>query len=320
MGITEEQRRRRRERIGASDVAGIVGLDPFRDALAIYLEKTGQLVDADLDDNAAIHLGNDHEEGLLRFAQRELRHDIVRDVEIRPDDSFMSCNLDGWFRLQSPLTWDGQEFEPGCYGVEAKTTSYIADWGEGRDAVPPRVTLQCQAQCHVGNLRGVFVAVLMPEFGRLTQKLYYVPRDDELIDTMLPQLRVFWFEHVQAKEPPAATERALQAIARVHRKEGKHVALPVKKYDEWQVAKQRLREAEKLERELKAQVLGYLRDAEIGDLDGQRELTFFGHDRRTYGQGEEYEDPCPTCGVGTKTTLVRTARERKVKLIGGPNG
>lgn len=318
MGITEEQRRRRRERIGASDVAAIVGFDPWRDALAVYLEKTGQLVDADLDDNAAIHLGNDHEEGLIRFAQRELGHDIQRDVEVRPEDSFMSCNLDGFFTARQGFEWNGEHYGAARYGVEAKTTSYVGDWGEGRDAVPPRVTLQCQAQCHVAGLAGVFVAVLMPEFGRLTQKLYFVEHDPALVDKFLPQLRVFWFEHVQLKQPPAATERALNAIARVQRAEGKHVQLPVRLYDEWQVAKQKLRELEKVERELKSKVLGYLSDAEIGDLDGKRELVYFKQERWTYGKGKGYADPCPSCGVGSKVSEFRVARERKAKQIEGP--
>ena len=44
--------------IGGSDAACVVGLNPYKLPLQLYLEKRGELAEADLSDNAAVRWGN----------------------------------------------------------------------------------------------------------------------------------------------------------------------------------------------------------------------------------------------------------------------
>ena len=43
MPITDEQRERRKTRLGSTDIAAILGVDHFRTAYDVYLEKTDKL-------------------------------------------------------------------------------------------------------------------------------------------------------------------------------------------------------------------------------------------------------------------------------------
>lgn len=56
--ITDKQREQRRRYIGGSDMAAILGVDPWKTQVDLWLEKTGRLVDEPLTSKAA-ELGND---------------------------------------------------------------------------------------------------------------------------------------------------------------------------------------------------------------------------------------------------------------------
>ena len=47
MPITEKQRQRRRDHLGASDMAAVMGVSPYRNAWTIWAEKTGRLEEHD---------------------------------------------------------------------------------------------------------------------------------------------------------------------------------------------------------------------------------------------------------------------------------
>ncbi|HRR40229.1 MAG TPA: YqaJ viral recombinase family protein [Syntrophales bacterium] len=71
MPITETQREARRKHLGSSDVAAILGVDPFKNAYDVWLEKTGKVDSSDISSEAA-EIGNALETGILNLAERRL--------------------------------------------------------------------------------------------------------------------------------------------------------------------------------------------------------------------------------------------------------
>ena len=103
--IDEEQRKRRRGRIQASDSPAIVGVNGSRDpasgdfrewsnAYDVYLEKTAEV--ESLEETDPIEIGQSFEEPLLHWAARELGVEIQTNVEVVAPHSPvpMGANLD----------------------------------------------------------------------------------------------------------------------------------------------------------------------------------------------------------------------------------
>ena len=73
MPITQLQREKRKNRIGSSDMAAILGFTPKRNALDVWLEKTGKLEEKDdrLSEHDPLLAGTYFEDGVLQYAERE---------------------------------------------------------------------------------------------------------------------------------------------------------------------------------------------------------------------------------------------------------
>jgi len=138
MPITEKQRQRRRNHIGASDMAAIMGLSPWRTPYDVWAEKTGRLVDEADPDNEVMALGTLLETGVLDFAGSVLGP--IRRNQFRKHPSLpIGGHLDA-IRVGTN--------EP----VEAKTAGLLGPlrepWGdEGTDHVPDRILIQVHTQC-----------------------------------------------------------------------------------------------------------------------------------------------------------------------------
>ena len=82
-------------------------------------------------------------------------------------------------------------------GIEAKYVgpNSLAEWGqEGTDEVPTYVAAQCHHQMAVGNLAKVWVPAACAAF-RLEWRMYFVLRDQRIIDAMVKEEIRFWNEH-----------------------------------------------------------------------------------------------------------------------------
>lgn len=100
LSTREEWLDARKNTIGGSDAAALVGVSPWKNALDLYLEKTGEKEGDDLSDNDAVAFGNDcepHLRGLFTALHPELK------VEYEPNNiwyndryPFASASLDGW--------------------------------------------------------------------------------------------------------------------------------------------------------------------------------------------------------------------------------
>jgi putative phage-type endonuclease len=194
----------RRTGIGGSDAAAAVGLNPFKSALALWMEKTGresELRQPDpLDTTAPIFWGT-LLEPIVAAAYTQQTGNKVRKVHAvlrHPTVPYMLANLD-------------REIVgvPGVQILECKTAGEFGArlWKEG---VPEYVQLQVQHQLAVTGKQAADVAVLL-----CGQKLevHRIERDDALISHLIELEGHFWRHVTEDKPPPPdGSESADQAL------------------------------------------------------------------------------------------------------------
>lgn len=185
----------RRQGIGGSDASSAVGLNPYKSAYELYLEKRGELKPEDLSDNEAVHFGHVLEDIVAQEYSRRTGHQVRRRNAIlqHSDHPFMLCNVD---RLIV-----GLENGPGV--LECKTAGAFSSsevWGDpGTDEVPEPYLVQVQHMLSVTGYTWSKLAVLI---GGRDFRIYDIQRDDELIADLIDAETYFW-ECVQDGTPPA---------------------------------------------------------------------------------------------------------------------
>lgn len=177
----------RRSGIGGSDVSAIAGLNKWKSAVGVYLDKTGQMPDEDTGSEAA-YFGNVLEEVVAQeFTKRtgmkvRSRHAILQ----HPEHDFMYANVDR-------LIIGKKE------GLECKTASeYLKGEWEG-DEVPAAYLLQCQHYMAVTGYDAWWIAVLIGGNKFIHKK---IDRDEDIINYLIQLERDFWENHVLAEVPP----------------------------------------------------------------------------------------------------------------------
>lgn len=205
--ITEKQKEQRRQSIGSSDAACVLGLDPYRNLYDLWLEKTGRV--EGFSGNKATERGDYLEDGILRWAADRLGEKVVK-----PSNSFTLG------RLRAHV--DGQV---GKYGrgnpiVEAKNMVQEGDWGrEMTDEVPEHVFIQVQHQMVCAEAPHAYVARLSGGMG-MSFSMYRVDPDPEIQRAIIEQSEAFWSMHIETDEPPPyekASEGMIQYMQRIQR-------------------------------------------------------------------------------------------------------
>lgn len=123
--LTDDQKIVRQSFIGGSDAPSICGVNPWRTAYDVYLEKIGQGVP--VVENEAMYWGTAHEATIAqRYATITGRIvDLVPETLYHPVHAFIGCHVD---RLQRDPRMDQQGV------VEIKTTRKYLKKGECPDA------------------------------------------------------------------------------------------------------------------------------------------------------------------------------------------
>lgn len=203
MTITDKQLAARDQGIGSSEVAAILGRDPYRTSWDVWAVKTGRAEPQA--ENSAMRIGTRLERALLDMAQDELGQKIVA-----PTSTFvrgiLRANVDGML----------ERFQRGATIVEAKTTSASEGWGTpGTADVPERVFLQAQHQMLCADSPRVYVARLLASFG-FQFALYQIDRDEDVCAEIDARCREWWNAHVIGETAPAATA-SMETLARIRR-------------------------------------------------------------------------------------------------------
>ena len=176
--------------IGGTDIAAIMGLNPWKSPMDVYLEKVG--IYPPPPDNENMYWGREIEPALKKRYMREKGVSIVE-----PSPRLMRHPDFEWY-IGSP---DGLTDPPGG-GVDYKTTGRRNDYGEpGTDQVPEHVACQCHWYMGLTGAEWWDVAVLFFAPSRRFE-IFRLQRSEEIINNLIRAGKIFWENHVLPQNPP----------------------------------------------------------------------------------------------------------------------
>lgn len=210
--------------IGGSDVATILGLNPYKTPLQLWEEKTGKASGTTAGE--AAYWGTVLEEIVAKeFSQRT-------GMKVQKVNYMLSTGENGWMRgnldravinpeiagrvsvLKPEKAKESARLLSTDIGLECKTASvYMSDqWGDSQEAeilngkvmtdhkIPLYYETQIQWYMAVTGIKTFYVAVLI---GGQDFRLYEVKRDQDVIDVIVSKCRDFWENNVLKDVPPA---------------------------------------------------------------------------------------------------------------------
>ena len=197
--LSDAQRELRNQGVGASEVPAILGLDPYRTALDVFLDKTGQ---AEPFPETQYTRWGKRLEAVIADEYQDRHPDLVLGLSstIVGPEPWMLATPDRV--VANPIKG---AVPKGTWGLECKSRGlYNRDaWGEhGTDEVPHAVAAQCHWSMVVTGLKRWDVAVLL---GGNDYREYTLQFDEKIARGLVATVRAFWMDNVQAKVHPPFT-------------------------------------------------------------------------------------------------------------------
>lgn len=221
--------------IGGSDIATIMGENPYKTPYDLYIEKTSEIKEQQ---SEPAYWGHQLEDIIAKeFAKRNnlklqrvnymLRHSEYDWAIANIDRAIINPDVAGRVYVKDDkLTTDTI--------LEIKTCSEYQkqNWGdEESDHVPDQYNLQCQWYMGITGATKCHLAVLV---GGNKFRQYQIDFDPELFDIMLQIASDFWHNHVLARVPPEAT--TLENVKHKYPKADPDTTLEVAKTDNEKMA------------------------------------------------------------------------------------
>lgn len=175
----------RKKGIGGSDIAAIMGQNPYKTPYELWLEKTGR---AESDpDNAAMYWGRVLEDVVAdEFVERTGKK-IARRKMVQKD--FVIANVDRVIQKESAIL--------ECKTARQRTEQWGEEW---TDQVPPNYLLQCQWYLMALERQTCYLAVLFLAERRF--HIYQIEASERLQQSMWDAAADFWTLYVQRDMPP----------------------------------------------------------------------------------------------------------------------
>lgn len=193
----------RKQGIGGSDAGAICGLNPWRSPIDVYVDKTNEKIEAEVE-TEAMRVGTDLEDYVARrfceaTGKKVHRKNVMMQSEEYP---FMLANVDRIVTGEKAL-------------LECKTANaYAAEqWSDGK--CPESYEIQCHHYMAVTGMEKVYLACLIMGIDFV---ICEIDRDEELIQNLCQIEKDFWENHVLAKRmpPPDGSESAGNAIKEMY--------------------------------------------------------------------------------------------------------
>lgn len=192
-----------RQRIGGSDAASIIGLNPYRTNVELWQIKTGQMVAEDISDKPYVKYGTEAEQYLrelfkLDFPEYEVFYE-ENNMWINDKYPFAHASLDGWL-----IDKDGRK---GIF--ECKTTNILQSMQKEKwnHRIPDNYYIQCLWYLAITEFDFcILKAQLKSEFNGdiyLQTKHFKFNREEvqDDIDYLMQKGSEFW-EFVKTKKQP----------------------------------------------------------------------------------------------------------------------
>lgn len=196
----QEWLEKRRTGIGGSDVAAILGLNPWVTPLQVYQNKKGLW---ESEETPSMDWGTRLEPVIRQKYCDVTGNQVSFDLPIfeHPEHKFMHASIDGLVM---------EEGNPAIV-LECKTARTDIGWGDpGTDQIPEYYQTQVQHYMTVLNVNRCDVAVLI---GGSDFRIYHVSNNPELAELLIEEEKDFWENHVLKDIPPEPrTAEDLQMI------------------------------------------------------------------------------------------------------------
>ena len=299
MTITEHQREIRSRHIGSSDMAAVMGLDPWRTGYDVWLDKTGR-VDP-VKETDAMRRGNHMESALLSYAQDELG--ALRRNQRRVHARLpLAANIDA-------IATDHNA------PVEAKSTSFRSAehhlWGRpGTDEVPERVLVQ--AHVHMMCLGDDAGTCFVPVYIDDGFAMYRVDRHRAICDAIAKSAESFW-RCVTDDAPPESSDPSLDAIERRVRVPDKAAEVERALIEIYLKRKAELEDAESALQVARRDMLEAADDAELITGHPDFEFTYFQQNAKRLSTKQLRKDYPEAAAACTHETTYRVLRKRKAR-------
>lgn len=246
----------RRNYICASDVPAILGVDPFRSALDVYLEKRGLAAPREM--TAAMEAGVELEEPVLAWYGRRIGRDVRPNklIHVASELPWLACTPDGFL---------------GEVPVQLKCTGRTHAWDE---EIPEHVYAQVQAEMLCLGADQAVALALVSTYGGFALKSYEVGRDADLCRRIIASGRDMKLRLVEGDPPPPDGSRAAgEAIKTLYplEMEAKVVSLDIEAAEltsQILYLDEQLKALEKRRSELRQRIQMSIGDAEAGHLPG----------------------------------------------------
>lgn len=192
-----------RKGIGGSDSAAIIGENPWKNNVDLWLEKTGQKKQEEISDNPAIVFGNQAEpliRKLFEIDHPEMKVFYEENNLFRNDRfPFAHASLDGWL--------EDEAGRKGILEIKTSTISRSSQSEKWRGRVPNNY--YCQILHYMMVLEAEFAilrAYIRYPYGTFNAQMneYRVEREDveEEIEYLEEKEREFWKYVESRQEPP----------------------------------------------------------------------------------------------------------------------
>lgn len=187
----EEFLARRKQGIGGSDVAAVLGVSPYRTPYQVWLDKTGQAPERE-------------ETEILHFGQ--VLEQVIADEFVRRNGVKVQRRNAMYHHKDHPeLVANIDRYIVGGKILECKTcNAFAADkFGKDGDSVPDEYLLQVQHYMHITGIHEAVLAVLI---GGNQYRQFELMYDWSLADFAAAKCVEFWQKYVLTNTPPPATE------------------------------------------------------------------------------------------------------------------
>lgn len=206
----EEWLSKRKQGIGGSDVGAIMGVNPYKSIIDVYIDKVNDL--AEEKQSEAAYWGTQLEALVAEEFQKQTGKKVRRRNAIlrHPQYDFMLANIDREVVGEKAI-------------LECKTANaYFAKQWDGEE-VPASYIYQVQHYMAVTGYDRAYIAVLIGG-NRFLWKT--IERDDELIEIMIDAEKDFWENNVKKQHPPVyKITPTVDALKRLYPNDNGNVAV-----------------------------------------------------------------------------------------------
>lgn len=252
-GLTAHQQTRRAGGLGASEIAAVVGLNPWRSAHDVWLVKRGLVTEAG---NVHTRMGQRIEACILDEYRESTGATLTfPGTVVHAREPWMLATPDAFVEAERR-------------NVEVKNVGWRSalHWGEEEDAIPDYYRPQVAWQLEVLDVDEAHVAAWI---GGSDFRIYTVRRNASLAEVLIEAGRRFWFDYVlTGKHPPIdGSNGARRMLAELYPRNNKPLVRATVEHDELANCLMRARIAyEEADSAKKASEHALI--AAIGDADG----------------------------------------------------